>query len=101
MRIKWRVDKRTWVAVKTYVEDRVRCRMYEIGEETCVNCDTQIKYKAEKGKNVVVCPECGALNPICNECTRPEREKNACDRCKIYNLCKKMNKHMAEWSNEK
>ena len=101
VRIKWRIDRRTWVAAKTYIEDRARCRMYETGEELCVNCDTKIKYKVEKGKNVVTCPECGALNPICNECTRPEREKNACDRSKIYNLCKKMNKHMAEWSNEK
>ena len=101
VRIKWRIDRRTWVAAKTYVEDRARCRMYETGEELCVNCDTQIKYKVEKGKNVVTCPECGALNPICNECTRPEREKNACDRCKIYNLCRKINKHMAEWGNEK
>ena len=56
VRIKWRIDKRTWIAAKTYVEDRVRRRMYEIGGETCVNCDTQIKYKAEKGKNVVACP---------------------------------------------
>ena len=48
-------SRRAWMR-KTYVEDRVRRRMYEIGEETCVNCDTQIKYKAEKGKNVVACP---------------------------------------------
>lgn len=101
VRVKWSLDEQTWTAAKTYVEFRPRCSRYEIGEELCVNCDTQIKYKVEEGKNVVTCPECGALNPICNECTRPEREKNACDRCKIYNLCRKMNKHMAEWSNEK
>ena len=69
--------------------------------DRCVNCDTQIKYKVEEGKNVVTCPECGALNPICNECTRPEREKNACDRCEIYIICKALNKQMAEWGNEK
>ena len=101
VRVKWSLDKMTWLAAKSYVDYRVRCHRYEIGEEMCVNCDTQIKYKVEKGKNVVTCPVCGVLNPICNECTMPEREKNACDRCKIYNLCKKMNKHMAEWSNEK
>lgn len=101
VRIKWSLDEITWLAAKSYVDYRVRCRRYEIGEELCVNCDTQIKYKVEKGKNVVTCPECGALNPICNECMRPEREKNACDRCEIYNLCRKMNKHMAEWGNEK
>ena len=101
VRVKWSLDEITWLAAKSYVDYRVRCHRYEIGEEMCVNCDTQIKYKVEEGKNVVTCPKCGVLNPICNECTMPEREKNACDRCKIYNLCKKMNKHMAEWSNEK
>lgn len=101
VRIKWSIDKITWLAAEVYVGYRARCRWYEIGEEMCVNCDTQIKYKVEEGKNVVTCPKCGALNPICNECTRPEREKNACDQCKIYILCRKMNKHMAEWGNEK
>ena len=101
VRVKWSIDEITWLAAKSYVDFRVRCHRYETGEEMCVNCDTQIKYKVEEGKNVVTCPECGALNPICNECTMPEREKNACDRCKVYNLCIKMNKQMAEWSNEK
>lgn len=101
VRVKWSLDEQTWTAAKTYVEFRPRCSRYEIGEELCVNCDTQIKYKVEEGKNVVTCPECGALNPICNECTRPERERHACNRCKIYNLCIKMNKQMAEWGNEK
>ena len=101
VRVKWLLDERTWTAAKAYVKDRIRRHVCETGEEMCVNCDTQIKYKVEEGKNMVTCPKCGALNPICNECTMPEREKNACDRCKIYNLCIKMNKHMAEWSNEK
>lgn len=101
VRIKWSLDERTWTAAKAYVKDRVRRHVCETGEELCVNCDTQIRYKVKKGNSVVTCPECGALNPICNECTRPEREKNACDRCKVYNLCRKINKHMAEWGNEK
>ena len=78
-----------------------RSRKCHLTCDRCVNCDTQIKYKVEEGKNVVTCPECGALNPICNECTKPEREGHACNRCKIYNLCIKMNKQMAEWGNEK
>lgn len=101
VRVKWSLDKITWLAAKAFVEDRVMRFTGETGEETCSNCDAQIKYRAMKGRNVVTCPECGALNPICNECTRPEREKNACDQCKIYNLCRKVNKHMAEWDNEK
>ena len=51
----------------------------------------------KKGRNVVTCPECGALNPLCNECTRTEREKHECDRCHAHRLCKIMNEHMAEW----
>ena len=101
VRVKWSLNEVTWLAAKSYVEFRARCSRYEIGEEMCVNCDTQIKYKVEEGKNVVTCPECGALNPICNECTRPEREGHACNRCKIYNMCRSINKHMAEWGNEK
>ena len=101
VRIKWSLDERTWTAAKAYVKDRVRRHVCETGEEMCVNCDTQIRYKVKKGNSVVTCPECGALNPICNECTRPEREKNACDRCKIYIICKALNKQMAEWGNEK
>ena len=101
VRIKWSLDEQTWTAAKTHVKDRARRHVCETGEEMCVNCDTQIRYKVKKGNSVVTCPECGALNPICNECTMPEREKNACDRCKIYNLCRKINKHMAEWGNEK
>lgn len=66
------------------------------GEETCYKCDTLIKYKIEDGKTVVVCPECGAVNPICNECTRPEREDNACHACELSGDCEKLNKLMAK-----
>ena len=101
VRVKWLLDERTWTAAKAYVKDRIRRHVCETGEEICVNCDTQIKYKVEEGKNVVTCPECGALNPICNECTRPEHEGHACNRCEFYIICKALNKQMAEWSNEK
>ena len=97
VRVRWSLDETTWLAAKTFVEDRARRLADETGEETCSNCDAQIKYRAKKGRNVVTCPECGAVNPLCNECTRPERERNACDRCKVYVLCRKMNEHMAEW----
>ena len=97
VRVRWSLDETTWLAAKTFVEDRARRLADETGEETCSNCDAQIKYRAKKGRNMVTCPECGALNPLCNECTRPERERNACYRCKVYVLCRKMNEHMAEW----
>lgn len=66
------------------------------GEETCYKCDTQIKYRVEAGATVVTCPECGAVNPICNECTRPEREDNACHACELAGDCEKLNKLMAK-----
>ena len=94
VRVKWRLDEQTWRAVKASIEARDSCIR---SEETCLNCDTQIEYTIKKGRNVVTCPECGALNPLCNECTRPEREKHACDRCKVFRLCKAMNRHMAKW----
>ena len=66
------------------------------GEETCYKCDTQIKYRIEAGATVVTCPECGAVNPICNECTMPEREDNACHTCELARDCEKLNKLMAK-----
>lgn len=97
VRVRWPVDETTWLAADAFVKDRARRLADETGEDTCSNCDAQIKYRAKNGRNVVTCPECGALNPLCGECTRPERERNACDRCKTYILCREMNRHMAEW----
>lgn len=96
VRVKWRLDEKTWSAVKSFVESKVQRRAGETGEETCLNCNVQIGYRVEKGKNVVTCPECGAVNPLCSECTRPEHEKNACSRCRIHLLCRRMNAHMAK-----
>ena len=97
VRVRWSLDETTWLAAKTFVEDRARRLADETGEETCSNCDAQIKYKVKKGMNVVTCPECGALNPLCNECTRTGHEKSECDRCRISWMCRIMNEHMAEW----
>lgn len=98
VRVKWELDKKTWHAAKAYVENKDQYLIdEEEGEETCYKCDAQIKYRTKKGMNVVTCPECGALNPLCSECTRPERGQNACGRCKIYTWCMSINKHMAEW----
>ena len=97
VRVRWSLDEKTWLAAKTFVEDRAGRLAGETGEETCSNCDAQIKYRAKKGRNVVTCPECGALNPLCNECTSAKHEMNKCDSCHVHRLCKKMNEHMAEW----
>lgn len=97
VRVKWRIDVETWHDVKAFVEGKAGRKDDEVYEETCIRCDSQIRYKSRRGANVVTCPECGAVNPLCNECTRPERERNACDRCRIHILCRRMNSHMAEW----
>ena len=65
-------------------------------EETCRECDTQIKYTVEKGKTVVMCPNCGTLNPLCGECTRPERKMNACNRCALVADCERMTALLAK-----
>ena len=100
VRVKWRIDVETWNGVKAFVEAKA-ARNEEVYEETCIRCDSQIRYRARRGANVVTCPECGAVNPLCNECTRPERERNACDRCRIHILCRRMNAHMAKWRKRK
>ena len=97
VRVKWRIDVETWHDVKAFVEEKDGRKDDEVYEETCIRCDTQIRYKARRGANVVTCPVCGAVTPLCNECTRPEHERNACDRCRIHILCRRMNEHMAEW----
>ena len=97
VRVKWRIDVETWHDVKAFVEEKAGRKDDEVYETTCIRCDSQIRYRARRGANVVTCPECGAVNPLCNECTRPERERNACDRCRIHILCRRMNSHMAKW----
>ena len=97
VRVKWRIDVETWHDVKAFVEGKSGKRAEEVYEETCIRCDAQIRYKARRGANVVTCPVCGAVTPLCNECTRPEHERNACARCRIHILCRRMNAHMAEW----
>lgn len=97
VRVKWRIDVETWHDVKAFVEEKAGKSAEEVYEETCIRCDSQIRYKARRGANVATCPVCGAVTPLCNECTRPEHERNACDRCRVHILCRRMNEHMAEW----
>lgn len=75
---------------------RVMAPAAENGEETCCKCDVQIKYRVQRGKTVVTCPECGEIQPLCNECSRPERERNACDGCELLVKCVELNKMRAE-----
>lgn len=88
VRVAFRVDRKTRDAIRWTSDDR--------GEETCCECDAQIGYRVESGKSVVTCPECGAVNPLCNECRRPERERNACDSCGLLRKCKELNGLRAE-----
>lgn len=75
---------------------RVKAPAAKNGEETCCNCDVQIKYRVQQGKTVVTCPECGEIQPLCNECSRPEKEQNACDDCELLAKCIELNKVRAK-----
>lgn len=83
VRLMWPVDEKTWRKVSEFNERKIRAQTGTRGEETCCECDTPIKYTVEKGKTVVMCPNCGTLNPLCRECTRvcPESVMNPCIRC--------------------
>lgn len=63
------------------------------GEEICTNCDAVIRYAIEAGKHVVVCPECGTINPLCNEC---DPDSKRCSECKISQMCEELNKQRAD-----
>lgn len=87
VRVRFEVDVDTFDALR---------ERNEAQEETCCECDATIRYVPAKGKNVVTCPKCGAIQPLCSDCHRPEREKNECDKCKLYVMCNGMNRHMAK-----
>lgn len=63
------------------------------GEEICAHCDAVIRYVAEDGKRVVTCPECGTVNPLCNECD-PDTKK--CSECKVSEMCEELNRQRAD-----
>lgn len=88
--VTFKVNERTYDRILDIVDRK------DDGEETCCNCDTQIKYRVENGKTVVVCPECGTIQPICSECPRPEHERNACGGCTVWRKCRELNERRAE-----
>ena len=63
------------------------------GEEICTHCDAVIRYAIEAGKHVIVCPECGTINPLCNEC---DPDNKRCSECKISQMCEELNKQRAD-----
>lgn len=64
------VDRLTFLTVKRCLE-RIEavCKDYE-GVEWCPCCETEFSYKMDASKLVAVCPKCGALVALCNECDR-------------------------------
>lgn len=87
VKVRFEVDAETFDALRERSEAQ---------EETCCECDATIRYVPAKGKNVVTCPKCGTIQPLCSDCHRPEREKNECNKCKLYVMCNGMNRHMAK-----
>lgn len=95
--VTFKVDARTYKHILTVVDNEDESEEGETAaaaeEETCTNCDHVIRYIPEKGKRVVTCPECGTINPLCNECN-PDMKK--CAECKVSKMCEELNKQRAD-----
>ena len=95
--VTFKVDERTYKHILTVVDNEDESEEGETAaaaeEETCTNCDHVIRYIPEKGKRVVTCPECGMINPLCNECN-PDMKK--CAECKVSKMCEELNKQRAD-----
>ena len=95
--VTFKADERTYKHILTVVDNEDESEEGETAaaaeEETCTNCDHVIRYIPEKGKRVVTCPECGTINPLCNECN-PDMKK--CAECKVSKMCEELNKQRAD-----
>lgn len=97
--VTFKIDERTYKHILTVVDNEDESEEGETAaaaeeeEETCTNCDHVIRYIPEKGKRVVTCPECGTINPLCNECN-PDMKK--CAECKVSKMCEELNKQRAD-----
>ena len=95
--VTFKADERTYKRILTVVDNEDESEEGETAaaaeEETCTNCDHVIRYIPEKGKRVVTCPECGTINPLCNECN-PDMKK--CAECKVSKMCEELNKQRAD-----
>lgn len=95
--VTFKVDERTYKHILTVVDNEDESEEGETAaaaeEEACTNCDHVIRYIPEKGKRVVTCPECGTINPLCNECN-PDMKK--CAECKVSKMCEELNKQRAD-----
>ena len=91
----FKVDLRTYNYILSVVNGKYGSEVDApaTGEEICAHCDAVIRYAIEAGKHVVVCPECGTINPLCNECN-PSTKR--CSECKISQMCEELNKQRAD-----
>ena len=89
---KRKVDERTYRNILLVV-DKEDEYAPATGEEICAHCDAVIRYAIEAGKHVVVCPECGTINPLCNEC---DPDSKRCSECKISRMCEELDKQRAD-----
>ena len=91
----FKVDLRTYNYIRSVVDGEYGSEVDSpaVEEEVCTNCDHVIRYVHEDGKRVVTCPECGTVNPLCNECD-PDTKK--CSECKVSKMCEELNKQRAD-----
>lgn len=94
--VTFKVDPRTYNHILSVVDKEDDAGEDETAaaaeEEICTNCNRVIRYVHEDGKRVVTCPECGTINPLCNECARHEK----CSKCKVSKMCEELNKQRAD-----
>lgn len=84
--LEWEIDVDTAREVRRYIS-----RFRSESEETCVNCDSRIPYRHQAGRTAVRCHRCGAVNPLCSDCERPDGP-NACRDCDLAWHCREVNK---------
>lgn len=57
-------------------------------EETCPHCDAVIIFKPEKGKDILICPECGKAFCACSLCDC--QNHGSCDKCETSKVCERI-----------
>lgn len=82
------VDELTFGAVKRCLDMMEAARKKYEGVEWCPVCDTEFSYEMDRSKLVAVCPKCGALVALCNECDR--RKDCAPGTCEALKVIQKV-----------
>lgn len=84
--IVFRVDHDTFNAVKKSVENFGN----RMCVEWCPECDHEFKYRYDESKLVAICPKCGAIVALCNECKKHLKEGCVPGTCEALSVAAKI-----------